>query len=159
MMTIVVSPHTTSATINPTFYRAIVMRCDNSNTLYTHIRKSHLPVQTWRIRKTFSPVLVRLSRSPSPLPYFLFSVEAISWWTKSTCVLCMYEYCVGVGVRACDGFTMCKESLYGTERSRIWKELSGLGYCWKVWSYYVLLFLCIPLFLCLKVSGRQAGYI
>lgn len=122
-------------------------------------RFSHLGIIGPQWHKPFAESQIILSVC------FQIWVKAISWWRENMCVLCMYEgarQCVGVRVCVCafDGFTICRESPYGTKWSRIWKKLSDLGYCRKTSFYYLLLlpFLFILLFLHRKIAGHP-GYI
>lgn len=71
-----------------------------------------------------------------PLSVFFFScvqmwMKPISWLRrKQTCVLYMWGTCVCVFCLSVMVLP-CAESLYGTEWSWEWRNLSGLGYCRK----------------------------
>lgn len=109
----------------------------------------------WHKPSAESQLTLRLS-----LSLFLFlmfsnmSKSHFLVWSEREHVCLLYVYdketacgtlcaCVCVGVMA----LTCAESLYGTEWSRIWRNLSGLGYCRKPSLSYLLLLFLLFLFI------------
>lgn len=96
---------------------------------------------------------------------FQIGLKAISWCRlrENMCVFCMCmteRQHVGLRVHVCVSVMAlpCAESLYGTEWSRIWRNLSGLGYCQKPSFYYLLLLLfLLVLFILLFMSADCTG--